>query len=69
LFDGFNGAQANANGQLYPFNFIRKFSLIPRIGLAVYAMDFEYSPLFSVKPTSNTSLVSSSLNITTSSKN
>lgn len=40
LFDTINGNQANNNGLTYPFTFNRNFTNIPRVGLAIYTMDF-----------------------------
>ena len=65
LFDTLNGNQANNNGVTYSFNFNRNFTLIPRVGLAVYTMDFEYSPVFSCQVTNATTTTSSTLWITT----
>lgn len=65
LFDTTNGFQANQGGTTYTYNFARNFSLIPRVGLAVYTMDFEYSPTFSCQVSSNTTTTSATLIITT----
>lgn len=40
LFDTINGNQASNNGFTYAFTFNRNFTNIPRVGLAIYTMDF-----------------------------
>jgi hypothetical protein len=60
-----NGNQANNNGVTYSFNFNRNFTITPRVGLAVYTMAFEYSPVFSCQVTSDTTTTSATLIITT----
>lgn len=45
----FNQTQAN-----YALQFERTFSIVPRLGLAVYSIDFEYSPTFRTKVTNGT---------------
>lgn len=48
-----------------PFTFNRNFTQVPRVGLAVYTMDFEYSPEFSCQVTSGTTVTSGTLFVST----
>lgn len=65
LFDSTNGLQADKEGDTYSFTFSRNFTVVPRVGLAVYTMDFEYSPTFSCKVTSDTTTSTANLLINT----
>lgn len=56
----FNTSQAN-----YSLAFERTFSTVPRIGLGVYTMDFEYSPTFNVKVTDSTTTSNAILQVST----
>lgn len=65
LFDTTNGNQASNNGAAYSFNFNRNFTNVPRVGLGIVNMDFQYSPVFSCQVSSNTTESSATLLITT----
>lgn len=65
LFDTINGNQASNNGLTYAFTFNRNFTFVPRVGLAIYTMDFEYSSVFSCQVTGDTTITAASLFITT----
>jgi len=56
----------NSSTAAFALTFQRVFSSAPRIGLAVYTMDFEYSPTFSCKVTNSTTSTSAILQVTTS---
>ena len=56
----FNQTQAN-----YALQFERTFSIVPRLGLAVYSIDFEYSPTFSTKVTNGTTTTNATLQVST----
>ena len=45
--------------------FQRTFSSIPRMGLTIYTLDFEYSPTFSCKVTNATTTTSAILEVST----
>jgi len=55
----------NQSSATYSLQFERTFSLVPRIGLAVYSIDFEYSPTFSTKVTNETTTTNANLIVTT----
>jgi len=49
----------------YTIAFQRNFTTTPRIGLAVYTMNFEYSPTFSCQVSNTTGLSGAALMVTT----
>ena len=65
-FGASNAMIFNTSTAAFALNFQRAFSVAPRIGLAVYTMDFEYSPTFSCKVTNSTTSTSAILQVTTS---
>ena len=56
----FNQSQAS-----YALAFERTFTTVPRLGLAVYTIDFEYSPTFSCKVTNATTTMNAILQVST----
>ncbi len=60
--------QSNSNKH-YNFMFERPFDNVPRVGLAVYTIDFEYSPDFSCKVTAATNKTSSTVMANSSNTN
>lgn len=56
----------NTSTSSYALSFQRTFQSIPRIGLGIYTMDFEYSPSFSLIVTNDTTLSSAVLRVSTS---
>ena len=65
-FGASNAMIFNTSTATFALNFQRPFSVAPRIGLAVYTMDFEYSPTFSCRVTNSTTSTSAILQVTTS---
>ena len=55
----------NSSVASFALNFQRVFNGVPRIGLAVYTMDFEYSPTFSCKVSNGTTATSAVLQVST----
>jgi hypothetical protein len=56
----------NSSLEKFALTFQRTFTSIPLVGLAVYTMDFEYSPTFSCLVTNDTTSTSAVIQVTTS---
>jgi hypothetical protein len=69
LFGPDNGFQFTEFGSSYSFLFGREFDNVPRVGLAVYTIDFEYSPDFSCRITAATNKTATSIKVSSLSTN
>ena len=65
-FGSSNAMIFNQTQATYALQFERTFSVVPRLGLAVYSLDFEYSPTFSTRVTNGTTTRSATLQVSTS---
>lgn len=69
LFGPDNGFEFTQFGQTYIFRFLREFDNVPRVGLALYTIDFEYSPDFSSRITADTNRAETAIKVSSRSRN
>lgn len=61
MFGPDSGFQYTELNKTHTFMFERVFNNVPRVGLAVYTIDFEYSPEFSCQITAATNKTSAAI--------